>query len=475
MKKEGLRYKLLNFLLILIFILSNNNITYADTAVSEEVEIIAESAILMEKSTGKILYEKNAHQKIYPASITKILTATLATQYLDMDELYVAGYEINEIPLDSSRANHRVGESILGENLVRGLIIPSGNETANIVAKQVVLEKEERETMEYSQAEQIFMELMNEKAESLGALNSNFTTPHGYHDDNHYSTAYDLALITKYAMNDEIVREISKEQSYIGNGAGDKATEDLITTDYKWYTHNYLIKDGSQYKYEYADGFKTGFTNQAGRCVAATATKDGVELIAIVMNSTDPERWIDAEVLFEYGFNNYSMHKLQSADVVIENVSIENPVLGGAEKLEVKTNKNVDLYLTDEEKESIFYRISYNPENLSSEINDDGKIKLKAPITAGTEIGQIKYYTQINGEELIYEDYVIAESDVLIRTLKSDIDYYVQEAKEIIFSWKIIPIIIVLGAIIIFIIRLINKRRRRFLNRRKKYTFRSKY
>ncbi len=475
MKQQKIKYKILNFLLIFIFILGNSRISYADTINEAEIELTAQNAILMEKSTGKILYEKNAHEKIYPASITKILTATLATQYLDMDELYVAGYEINEIPLDSSRANHRVGESILGYNLVRGLIIPSGNETANIVAKQVVLEKEERETMEYSQAEQLFMDLMNDKAKSLGAENSNFTTPHGYHDDNHYSTAYDLALITKYAMNDEIVRTVSKEQSYIGNGAGDKATEDLITTEYKWYTHNYLIKEGSAYNYEYADGFKTGFTNEAGKCVAATATKDGIELIAIVMNSTEPERWEDAEKLFEHGFNNFSMHELQAADIGIDSVSIENPVLGGDEKLEVKTNKEVKLYLTDEERESIFFRISYNPENLSSEINDDGKIKLKAPITAGTEIGQIKYYTQVNGEELIYEDYVIAESDVLVRTLKSDIDYYLLKAKEIIFSWKIIPIIIVLGAMIIFITRAINKRRRRFLNRRKKYTFRSKY
>ncbi len=474
MKQSKFNLRLSSFFLVLILLLTNINIVFANPV--DELELVAESAILMEKSTGKVLYEKNAYEKMYPASMTKILTAILATQYLNMEELYVAGYEINEIPLDSSRADHRVGEYILGYNLVRGLIIPSGNETANIVAKQVALVVEDRKTIEYNQAETIFMDLMNEKAKSIGAMNSNFVTPHGYHDDNHYTTAYDMALITRYAMNDEIIKEIGEEQSFIGNGAGDKQTEDLITKEYQWYTHNYLIKEGSDYYYKYADGLKTGFTDQAGSCVSATATKDGIELIAIVMKSTDNERWEDAEKLFEYGFQNYSMYELQTADTVIDSVSIENPQLGAIEKLNVKTNKTVELYLTDEERNSIFYRISYNPEYLSSsEINEDGKIKLKAPITAGAEIGQIKYYTQNNGEELVYEDYVTSESDVLVRTLKSDVDYYTNKAKEIIFSWKIIPIIIIIAGITILITRMINKRRRRFLNRRKKYTFRSKY
>lgn len=441
----------------------------------DELGLVATSAILMEKSTGKILYEKNANAKMYPASMTKILTAILATEYLDMDKLYVAGYEINEIPIDSSRADNKVGESILGYNLIRGLIIPSGNETANIVAKQVALIHENREEMEYSQAQSIFMELMNEKAKSLGALNTNFTTPHGYHDDNHYTTAYDMALITKYAMDDEVIRAVAAEDSFVGNGAGDQKSDSLLTNDYQWYTHNYLIQEGSEYYYENSDGMKTGFTDQAGSCVAATATKDGVELIAIVMNSGDTERWNDAKTLFEYGFDNYSMHQLQTSNSVIDSVSIENPQLGATEKLDVKSNKDVTLYLTEEEKNSIFYRITYNPEVLSEEVNEDGQIKLKAPITEGTEIGQIKYYTQINGEEVVYEDYVLADSDVLIRTLKSDVDYYLGVAKSIIFSWKIIPIIIVVATIIILITRTINKRRRKYMNRRKKYTFRSKY
>ncbi len=473
MKQKRLSLRLTSILLTLILLVSNTSLVLAEPV--GEIELVAESAVLMEKNTGKVLYEKNAHEKMYPASMTKILTAILATQYLNVDELYVAGYEINEIALDSSRADHRVGESILGYNLVRGLIIPSGNETANIVAKQVALILEERTTMEYSQAELIFMDLMNETAKNIGAVNTNFVTPHGYHDDNHYTTAYDMALITRYAMDDEVIREIGKEQSFIGNGAGDRATDDLITKEYQWYTHNYLIREGSSYYYEYADGLKTGFTTPAGSCVAATATKDGVELIAIIMKSTDTERWEDAIKLFEYGFENYSTHELQVEDMIIDSVSIEDPQLGGSEKLSVKTNKKVELYLTDEEKESIFYRISYNPEYLSSEINEDGKVKLKAPIEAGAEIGQIKYYTQVNGEELLYEDYVIAESDVLPRTLKSDIDYYSEKTKEVIFSWKIIPIIFVIGTITLMISRAIGRRRRRFLNRRKKYTFRSKY
>ncbi len=461
--------------MLLVIILSNINIVLAEPIEVEEIEIIAESAILVEKSTGKILYEKNAYQKMYPASMTKILTAIMATEYLDMEKLYVAGYEINEIPIDSSRADHKVGESITGYNLVRGLIIPSGNETANIVAKQVALIHQERETMEYSQAESVFMELMNEKAKSIGANSSNFVSAHGYHNDNHYTTAYDMALITRYSMDNEIIMEIGQEQSFIGNGAGNRATEDLVTKDYQWYTHNMLIKDNSEYKYEYATGLKTGFTNEAGKCVAATAKKGDIELIAIIMNSGENERWEDAEKLFEYGFNNYSLHELQKEYTVVDSVSIQNPQLGENEKLNVKSNKSVFLYLTQEEKESIVYRITYNSEYLSQEVNEDGKIKLKAPIEEGAEVGQIKYYTQVNDEELVYEDFLIADSDVLVRTLKSDANYYLQIAKEIVFSWKIIPILLIIIFIILMIRKMIIKRRRRYLNRSKKYTFRSKY
>ncbi len=441
----------------------------------DELGLTAESAILMEKTTGKVLYEKNAHKPMYPASMTKILTAIMATEYLDMDKLYTAGYEINEIPLDSSKAGHKVGESITGYNLVRGLIIPSGNETANIVAKQVALIHENRENMEYNQAEEIFMELMNEKAREIGAVESNFVTPHGYHDDNHYTTAYDMALITRYAMDDEVISEIAKEQSFVGNGAGENPQEGLITNEYQWYTHNYLIKEGSPYYYPYATGFKTGFTDQAGYCVSATAEKDGVELIAIVMNSGDNERWEDAKKLFEYGYENYTMYDLQEEGKIIDSVSIESPQLGESDKLDVKTNKQVQQYLTNDEINSIFYRITYNSEFLSSEVNEDGQIKLKAPIEEGMEIGQIKYYTQVNGEELIYEDSIVSTRDVYVRTFKSDVDYYIKQAKDIIFSWRIIPISIVIGLIIFIIMRIIGNRRRTFRRRRKKYTFKTKY
>ena len=180
----------------------------------------AQSAILMEQGTGKVLYAKNERQRMYPASITKVLTAIVALEYLDPEEIVTTGTEVNAVPYDSSTAGHLVGESLKVENLIRGLFIPSGNETGCVAAAAVVKKAGYGESMAYGEIERIFSNILNEKARELGAMDTNFVNPHGYHDANHYTTAYDAALFCSAAMENELIRRIAGETEFYGNGAG---------------------------------------------------------------------------------------------------------------------------------------------------------------------------------------------------------------------------------------------------------------
>ena len=148
-------------------------------------ELTASAAILIEESTGTILYEKNADQKMYPASMTKVLTALVALDYFQPEELIKVGSEINEVSLDSSKAGHVVGETLTMKNAIRGLIIPSGNDSANVIAAAVARRAENDDSLSFRQCEAVFTDLMNKKAAELGAKNSHFANADGYHDDNH--------------------------------------------------------------------------------------------------------------------------------------------------------------------------------------------------------------------------------------------------------------------------------------------------
>ena len=174
-------------------------------------DVTASAAILIEESTGTILYEKNADQKMYPASMTKVLTALVALDHFKPEELIKVGSEINEVSLDSSKAGHVAGEMLTMKNAIRGLIIPSGNDSANVIAAAVARRAENNENLSFSQCEAVFTDLMNQKAEELGATNSHFANAHGYHADDHYTTGKDMALLSRAFMENKTLEEIANE------------------------------------------------------------------------------------------------------------------------------------------------------------------------------------------------------------------------------------------------------------------------
>ena len=426
-------------------------------------EVAATSAILIEASTGTILFEKNINQKMYPASMTKMLTALVALDHFKPEELITVGTEINEVSLDSSKAGHQVGETLTMKNAIRGLIIPSGNDSANVVAAAVARRAEGDEDLGFSRCEAIFTELMNEKAEELGATGSHFSNAHGYHSEDHYTTAHDLALIAQAFMANETLAEIAGETGFSGDGADGmfKDNSEKKTQEYTWRSHNLLITEG-EYNYAYATGIKTGFTDEAGDCVAAAAEKDDVELISVIFQSEDPGRWTDAKALFEYGFNSYEKTQLGKAKETIEEVPLTKHKKSEGDTLAVVFQKDLAAFLPKDAAKDLKTVITY--EEAYAVTDKEGNVSLKAPISKGTQVGTATY--ELNGKT-VAEAPLYAGRDVSKGTIFSSIGYFFQNLFTVKGLLKLLAVVVVI-AVIVVIVRIISNRRNR---RRGGYSF----
>ena len=425
--------------------------------------VTASAAILVEESTGTILFEKNADQKMYPASMTKMLTAMLVLDYYEPEELIKVGSEINEVSLDSSKAGHVVGETLTVKNLIRGLIIPSGNDSANVAATIVARRAEDDDSLSFSRCEAVFADLMNRKAAELGATDTHFSNAHGYHADDHYTTGRDMILIAQEYMKNEVLAEIANEKSFAGNGADNMFdnNEGIKTQDYAWRSHNLLITSG-EYNYGYASGIKTGFTGEAGDCLAAAAEKDGMRLLAIIFDSEDPGRWLDAKNLFEYGFNNYAKTTVAAATETIAEAPLTKHKKSEGDTLPVVLGEALVTYLPVGAEEALQATVGYN--DTYAVTDNEGNIALKAPIEKGAEVGTATYTA--NGK-VVYEAPVYAGRDVAKGTIFSTIAYLFSNLFTLKGVLTVVGILVVI-VVVILIVKLLSRRRGR---RRGGYSF----
>lgn len=284
---------------IIVFFILNLTI-FCNYTFATNLEISSESVILLEKNSGKILYSKNANGKRYPASTTKILTAILAIENLSLDQKIIASHDaIMSIPSGYSIAAIQIGEALTVQELLEVFLVHSANEAGFILAEGV------------SGSIPAFAQLMNKKAEEIGCQNTHFTNPSGLHDENHYTTAHDLALIAKYCMENETFRSIVSmtsctiaptdkyEQRYF------KTTNDMLNPKSKYYNPNII-------------GIKTGYTKQAQNCLIAGFKKDNIELISVVLGSpssvTASGKYLDTQTLFDYGIKNFGYKTIINRD-----------------------------------------------------------------------------------------------------------------------------------------------------------------
>ena len=278
---------------------------------SNELSLYSESCILVECSTGRTAYEKNSETIKYPASITKVLTAILAVENCNMDDVVTITREMtSKVPLSYTTAYLQPGEQVTVEQLLNVLLIPSANDAGFALAIHISGSVEE------------FANLMNEKAKELGCTNSNFTNPSGIQDENHYTTAKDMSLIALKAISYPQITDIVCKTSYVLQTSGGN-TRTFETT-------NTLIKPNESNYYEYATGLKTGYTQPAGACLIATAEKENMKFLAVILDAPKPENGIiyrdaDCKTLFDYGFENYEeITKVEEPIVPIINDHLTN-------------------------------------------------------------------------------------------------------------------------------------------------------
>lgn len=398
-----MKIKKLIKIIIILFIL--NFTVFCGYSHATNLELYSTSAILIEKDTGKVLYSKNAEQKMYPASTTKILTAILAIENLSLDEKLTASYEaVMAIPSGYSNAAIQVGETLTVKELLEVFLVHSANEAGYILAENI------------SGSIPEFANLMNKKAEDIGCKNTHFTNPSGLHDENHYTTAYDLALIARYCMKNETFRSIVSMSSCT-IAATDKYEERYFKNT------NEMLNPKSEYYNENIIGIKTGYTSQAQNCLISGMQKNGIELISVVLGSPASAgekgvsgKYTDTQTLFDYGIENFSYRNVVEAGQVITQIEVEHAT-EETKKLDLIAEENIEIFCDN----SLFETL--NPQITIAE-------NISAPITVNTVLGTVTY--TVDGTT--YTSNLLAKNDV-------NANPYLKNLLKIIFAIVILVVV----------------------------------
>lgn len=269
-------------------------------------DINGESAILIEASTGTVLYEKNATQKMYPASITKLLTGIITIENCDLDETVTFSENAVNLVSDASNIECKVGEEMSVEDCLYGLLLASANEVANALAEHIAGSAEDFATM------------MNEWAAEAGAVNSHFANANGLHDDDHYITAYDMAMITKRAISNPVLCAITGTCEYIIDPTNKTEESRELNNRHKMVWSS----EYSSVAYDGVIGGKTGYTGEAGTTLVTYAERDGMTLICVVLNSSGYNVYYDTAALFDYGFDNFNLLNVSDNEIMFAHDSV---------------------------------------------------------------------------------------------------------------------------------------------------------
>ena len=327
------------------------------------VEVSAKSAVLIEQSTGEILYEKNANQRLPMASTPKIMTWYVAICESNLNDDVKISHTAASV--EGSKMYLAGGEVLKMSDLLYGLMLNSGNDAAIAIAEHI------------SGSVEQFADLMNEYAKNMGLRDTHFTNPNGLHDDNHYTTAYELAKMTAVAFNNPTFAEIVGTKSKVVQQTDSHTTKYLTN-------HNKMLR-----LYRGADGVKTGFTKTAGRTLVSSATRDGMQLIAVTLNA--PSDWSDHTKLLDYGFENYHKRTVCAKDTVLQTVPVRN---GSEPETEVYLSQDITVF-EHQGNEKQYETVLELPESLP------------APLSSGDVVG--KLYLKDNGN-------IIGQSDLCVKS-----------------------------------------------------------
>jgi serine-type D-Ala-D-Ala carboxypeptidase (penicillin-binding protein 5/6) len=338
------------FMIVIFSIFLVGSTTFSQSG----MDVTASAAVLMDYTTGEILYQKNASERRAPASTTKIMTAIVALERGNLNQVITTS--IHASKADGSSIWLKAGESHSLKDLLYGILLSSGNDASVAVAESL------------AGSESKYAVWMTAKAKELGAKDSNFMNSNGLPEKEHYTTAHDLALITRYALHNSFFDEIVKTKKKIIDWPGHK-------WDRVMYNHNKLL-----WRYEYADGVKTGYTRQAGHCLVSSATKNNHRLIVVVLNSKDI--YTDSQKLFNYGFNHFQLFTVAAP---YEKLGAVNVTEGVKSQVPVSTIQPVNLVIPKGTEAKLKINLELPP-------------LVQAPVEKSQPVGELK--VQLGGQLL---------------------------------------------------------------------------
>lgn len=423
-------------ILLVVFISQIIQIASAET-LAPPLEVASPSAILINAKTGQILFEKNSREKMYPASITKIMTAILALERANLQSrIRMSHRAVYGIDPNSSNVGLLEDEEVTLEQLLYCLLLNSGNEAAIGIAEAI------------GGTEEDFAKMMTQRAKELGAKDTNFANSNGLPNPNHFTTSYDMALITKHAMKLPKFREIVNTKNYtLPPTNKNSKTKEL-------YNSNKLLGN-SKYYYPYAIGVKTGYTTIAGSTFVGAAKKDDIELISVVLNSPidgyGSYMYLDSIKMFNYGFDNFQVYKNFSKNHVLINIKARGgnkPIKAVSEddlNILIPKGTNIDdIIITNKIKDNIYAPVKEG--ELIGYISIDLKDK---------NIGLVNIVASNNVEKSIFAGLTIPKEKTFLSIL-----WFI--VKWILFI-IILAILILLAVVIIFNRYCFYKRRKRRL------------
>ncbi|MCR5567429.1 MAG: D-alanyl-D-alanine carboxypeptidase [Clostridiales bacterium] len=363
-------------------------------------QLYALSAVLMTQDKGEIIFEKDADTIRYPASMTKILTVLLALMYVDdLDQTVIVSETAVAVPEDSSTMYLQAGEEVRFIDILYGTMLLSANDGANVIAETV------------SGSIPRFVALMNDTANALGCYSTHFVNPHGYHDDNHYSTARDIAVIAREAMKNDTFRTIAGTVTYqIPKTNLHRAR--TITTKSEYMLTGSEDKP-NKYYYEYATGLKTGSHSRSGYCFCGSASKNGVDLISVVMFTGKRARWADTIKLMNYGFSQYmsvtpvELYNMNPITIETSNYSTSDTGQGKVRLICSPAEGTGKVYIVSTKSD-----IKRMADNLKKIVLIQYTRDFQAPVSAGEQLGIMTYYND-KGEASVYS--LTASRDVAQR------------------------------------------------------------
>ncbi len=416
--KLNLKKTLIFFMMILLFSFHFSFVFAITDEEDNKPTLVSKAAILMDNKTGKILYEKNSNEKMYPASTTKIMTAILTLENCNLNDVVTVSYDaIKSIPEGYSIAYLQPDEQLTVEQLLQLTLVISANDAANVLAEHV------------GGSIDSFVSMMNTKVNELGLSNTHFTNSFGMHDENHYTTAQDLAMIMKYCMQNESFRKL----------AGSASCAIPATNKYGTRTHNStnaLIVPNSSNYYRYLTAGKTGYTSQAGDCFVSCSYKDDLELICVILGGTTVNgtstRFSETRILYDYGYDNFSIKTLLNESDIVTQIEVPNG-----------TRDTKSLYLLANQSISALLDNSLSKDDIPFEISLNENIK--APIENGDILGSVSYV--IDG--IKYESNLIASHSV-------------EESKFLLYVFEIGIGFLILSFILKILLSKKNKKKRNF-------------